>query len=631
VRWTFEDPLASIRPPRNQRSELPVRRGSLSLSRALPLLIGFALLDNYALTAQLPRGAGPSPAATSRQHPPDSTALVESLRRAQRRFERLRRHALPRRYAYSRGPCDETFGQFCYWDDDDDPRWEPEPEDEHVRATRESLITQLDRGARTLATDAWIAGQRVRYLVEFGRLEDAARATASCRAAPWWCTVLAAYVAHRATQFARSDSLFASGLGLMTETERCGWNDLGDLLDGALARRYRGLSCSERDSLNARIFWLSDPLYLVPGNERRTEHYARHVYHRLLEGTETPYDTRWGDDNLDLTRRYGWSEGWERSLSTSTAGRSTIVGRRRRSGEHFVPPSDVVESPSSIIEGSWPLDPERPRERYAPAYAHAFDELAGQIALFRRPGSAVVVAAFEVPRRMGTGRSDSIGTPTDADIALIASRDDQSGLLGVRRTVGGPTARLSLRMPSEEVLLSVETLNRTDSVAGRRRIWLDARPPAGDSLMVSDLLLVEAGTGLPATLDQAVALARPSARFVSGDSIGVFWEVHDLRSLTDARIVSLVVIKEGRGLLRRAVEWLGLAERDKPTIRLEWTDIPTGQRQPPGKAVTLRLPDDQRGRFTLRLEIAAADGRRTKVERQIWVAEQSPAGRAPDE
>jgi hypothetical protein len=500
-----------------------------------------------------------------------------------------------------------------------------------VRAARESLITLLDHGAATFAADTWIVGQRIRYLVDADRLEDAARATESCRAAPWWCTVLTAYVAHRATQFAQSDSLFDSALGLMPEAERCSWSDLGDLLDGALARQYRGLNCSERDSLNARIFWLSDPLYLVRGNERRTEHYARHVYHRLLEGTETPYDTRWGDDNLDLTRRYGWSEGWERSLSTSTAGQSTIVGRRRRSGEHFVPPSGLVEAPSSIIVGSWPLDPERPRERYAPAYAHAFEELTGQVALFRRPGEAIVVAAFEVPRQIGIGNSDSARASWGAEVALVASRDEQSGFLMVRRATEVPTARLALRMPSEGVLLSVEALNRTDSVAARQRVWLDARPPAGDSLMVSDLLMVETGAGLPTSLDEAIALARPSARFGSGDSIGVFWEVHDPLSLVDARVVSLVVVKEDRGFLRRAVEWLGLAERDKPSIRLAWSDPRTDPHQAPGDAVTLLLPDDQQGRFTVRLEIAAADGRRTTVERQIWVTKSSPTQRIPND
>ena len=287
-----------------------------------------------------------------------------------------------------------------------------------------------------------------------------------------WCAALAAYVAHRRTEFAESDSLFDLSLRLMPESERCSWSDLGELLDGALARRYRGLDCREREPLNARIFWLSDPLHVVPGNERRTEHYARHVYHRLLEGTETPYDTRWGNDNLDLTRRYGWSEGWEQALSTSTAGRQTIVGRRRRSGEHFVPPAKFVESPASIALETWQLDPERPRERYAPMYAHDFHELTPQIALFRRPGAAIVVAAFEVPRQTDTAGAERARTPPDIEVALAASRDEGSGLLLTRRTVEVPNARLALRMPSEGVLLSVEVLNRTDSIAGRWRSWL---------------------------------------------------------------------------------------------------------------------------------------------------------------
>lgn len=545
----------------------------------------------------------------------DSQSTRERLRRAQEDFERLRRRHLPRTLGYGGGPCDERIGRLCYWDDDD-PDWQPQPEVSRVALARDTFLTLLDSAAARYPSDGWILGQRVRYLTEVERLDEATAAVERCRADAWWCGVLSAFLAHLRQDFARADAQFAASLAAMPDTLRCAWTDLTEILDGGLASAYRRASCADREAQNERIFWLADPLYLVPGNERRSEHFARLVYDRLHDGTEIVSDMRWGEDNRELVLRYGWSEGWDQTRADPVSGTPTIIGRRRRGGEHFIPPPDFVTSPAEIGWDSWSLDPERPRERYAARDITTFDTLGAQVAVFRRQDAVVVVAALAVPER----QPDSAGTAPHAEVGLVATRDEGSGMLITRDTVASHEARLTLRMPAVPALLSVEALNRFDHVAARRRYWLETPQDPPGRFGVSDLLMLDRADLLPNTLDQAIALARTGTSFTQGDSINIFWELYGTAA-TEGRAVSLVVIKEDKGFLRRTAEWLGLADSDKPTIRLEWTDTAADHFRGYGRAVTLQLPEGQEGRFTIRLVATTPGGLSAVATKEIRIVE----------
>jgi hypothetical protein len=545
----------------------------------------------------------------------DSQSTRERLRQAQEDFERLRRRHLPRTLGYGGGPCDERIGRLCYWDDDD-PDWQPQPEVERVALARDTLLALLDSAAERYPGDGWILGQRVRYLTEVERLDEATVAVERCRADAWWCGALSAFLAHLRQDFAAADAQFAASLAAMPDTLRCEWTDLSEILDGELASTYRGASCGDRESQNERIFWLADPLYLVPGNERRTEHFARLVYDRLRDGTEIVSDLRWGEDNRELVLRYGWSEGWEQTRADPVSGKPSIIGRRRRGGEHFMPPPDFVTSPAEIGWDSWSLDPERPRERYAARAIATFDTLGAQIAIFRRQDAVVVVAALAVPER----QPDSAGAAPLAEVALAAMRDEGSGVLITRDTVASREARLSLRLPPMPVFLSVEALNRPDNIAARRRYWLEIPQDPPERFGVSDLLILDRVDQLPSTLDQAIQLARTGTSFTQGDSINIFWELYGTAA-TEGRVVSLVVTKEDKGFLRRTAEWLGLASSDRPTIRLEWTDTAADHLRGYGRAVTLQLPEGQEGRFTIRLVATTPDGQSAVATKEIRIVE----------
>ena len=180
-----------------------------------------------------------------------------------------------------------------------------------LREARHDLLAALDRAAAAAPGDAWIAGERVRFALDAGDTSRAMAAALACRAQTGWCTVLQAYVVYGRHEIQQADSMFQAAVVLLPAIERCAWTDLGILLDPDGAKAYAKVPCNRRDSVNARIWWLADPLYSEHGNERRAEHYARYVDLKL-RSTDTPSE-RWdlrdrggGQAVREMLIRYGW-------------------------------------------------------------------------------------------------------------------------------------------------------------------------------------------------------------------------------------------------------------------------------------------------------------------------------------
>ena len=146
-----------------------------------------------------------------------------------------------------------------------------------VRSARRDLLAQLDAAAVALPGDPFIAGQRVRFLVDQWEFDAALQVARDCRAVAWWCSALAGYVHASRNEVVRADSAFAAALAAMPPAEHCAWNDHHLVIAFESRDKYSDASCDKRDALNDRIWWLADPLFIEPGNERRVEQYVRLV------------------------------------------------------------------------------------------------------------------------------------------------------------------------------------------------------------------------------------------------------------------------------------------------------------------------------------------------------------------
>jgi hypothetical protein len=556
--------------------------------------------------------------------PADSVAVHKAARAAQAEFEFFRVAHLPWSRGESHwGRCDVVVGRFCFWFAED-PGWRPSPESPAIARARLALAGALDSLGALLPGDGWIAGQRVRYLVEAGDTGRALAAARDCRASAWWCDALAGYALDRARRYAPADSAFTAALAAMPPEQRCRWADLSDVLDG-LRGAYRKLQCTDRDSLARRIWWLADPLYLVPGNERRSEHFARRVIATLQQDARSAYDVRWGHDLDQLTLRYGWPIAWERERPEpyEIGAPTHILSHNDPRSWHFLPPARFVESPAAIRPGAWNLKPDRPRSSYEPPYATAFHELPHQLAVFRRGDSIVVVAGYDVRAPEDSARrADRIRR---VQAALVLQRGPDVPRLMVGSTGSAPAGVLLALAPAESTLVSLETLDTADSThAARARFWLPVTPAGGVALSDPLLFRVERPDSLPLSLGDAVGLALGSPRLSPGERVGVFWETYGLASHPEPFRVTLTVAREGEGLLQRIVAWAGLARHDDRYVSLGWEEPSHPEAVVYPRALALSLPEAGPGRYRLDITLQMHGQPIARSTRELEIAEHEP-------
>lgn len=556
---------------------------------------------------------------------PDSAALLREARAAQAGFERRRVTFIPMTHWGGSGTeCDERLGRMClrFGRGSD---WEPPPEREEVRVLRQELLKTLAEIGSEVPGDDWVLGQRVHYLGEAGLWDEAEELARRCGGATsWWCAALLGYVLHVQERFPDADRAFQEALNGMPEDDADRWQDLGRLLDQEGARLYRRLDGTERRALQERIWALADPLLLVPGNDRKMEHFARHVESEIRSDARNPYNLRWGRDLAEITIRYGSEYGWERERpGWNLQEGPQVVGRFHPRSRGFLPPGDYLENPSSLPPGRWTVDERRTRARHAPSYAPRIHALEPQVARFRRGDSVHVVASWRV-----TAFQDFEGGPWDvppegeylSGLFLIPvgprSALEPASDVPAQRVRTGPEGQLTLTAPQGDWVLSLETLHTEAKRAWRARMGVPAETLPPGVVALSDLLLTE-----PLPEDSAKELgdvikgALPGVEVPKGEGLGVAWEVYGLTRADGELRFRITLDPAGRGLLRRAGERIGLVESEPPLV-LSWEE---GGADPPGpvfRAVTLDLAALDPGEYELRLELDLT-GRTPAVARRM--------------
>lgn len=545
----------------------------------------------------------------SREARRDSAAVLGQARTAQSTFERFRFQRLPRTQAHGGGKCDVTVGRFCYRFSDHEQGDEPPPEPPAITERRLELVTVLAGAAAALPGDGWIAGQRIRYLLEAGDEPGAIAAARECRAERWWCAALEGLALHAAERFPDAEQAFDTALREMDAEERARWTDVEVLLEPDDQRAWRVAPPEERERLARRVWWLADPLWSRPGNDRLTEHYARWTMHHVLQRSRRVDQVRWADDLRVLLLRYGWLTAWERyePLFYASSENASAVGYHAPRSWEFIPPLATAADPALLRGDEWPLsEPEPTVTRYTPEYARHIMALPHQMAAFPRPGGAVVVAGYALSE-------DSL--PPDPRLhAELVAMDDAGG-----RSASSPwqptafSGSLIVEVPGSGSVVSLELREDSTRSVARQRQAVAWDPDA----RVSDLLLLAHAEARPTELMEAARFARGSAVVAPGERVGVFWEMYRVQA-SDSLEVRVGLIPGTAVWGRRRLEALGIVEAAR-TMRLGWIE---GVEAGPivGRSLAVSIPADLRpGDYTLEVTVRAPGQAPATARRPITV------------
>jgi hypothetical protein len=531
---------------------------------------------------------------------PDNSA-ARAARSAQQRFESLHRTRLPvdwRGGGASR--CDARIGRYCYWYDSTESA--PVAEPSGITRERDRLIAILDSAARRTPRDGWIAGQRVRYLLDAGRADSAMLAARECDSERWWCSALLGLASHVGENYDVADSAFAAALDAMPPASRCEWQDIRELLPRSLANELSRTDCAERGRLTDRLLILAQPLWATPGHDWRTEIYARRTMAFLLERASNP-QMSWGDDSRELMMRYGWSEWYTKSDAIGLYSAPAITGHDREPSYNVFP--DVASIRSVRLDSSmWTLRAQFATSRYSPRSLARLGALRHQLARFPRGDSLLLVARYAT-------RDTALERDSLSALLLALQRDTLRRDSLHRSTTHSAT--LILVVPSDEMVASIEVIGKHSKHAERARYSVDPLPRHGSAVM-SDVLLFD-----PQAADESfggvIAAALPDVRVAARAPIGVYWEIQGVPS--GPATMSLTVEPVHVGLARRLATRFRLARELSP-VRLRWQaiiDSAAGQR------VTIRLPDNARGSYRLVLTMQQGGGDALTTARLIEVVQ----------
>ena len=539
--------------------------------------------------------AAQTTATTKAVSPADSVRILKRAKAAQVRFEARRRFLAPFNYHDTDGPC-EHIGRFCVRHTGEALSDIPS-EPAATARERQKFLSSLAAAASGLPADSWITGQRIRYLIEAGDDSAALAVAASCTADVWWCDALRGLALHADGNFAHAEQAFTRSLAEMPRRTRCDWTDLSLLLEDEALDSYRKLDCDVRQKANTRIWWLSDPLFITPGNERRTAHYARLTWARIEKDGANGFGMPWGDDMQEIIVRYGWAEKWTVLPPTTTAliySQPSYVAHEREPNFHFVPAVSYDGPLDAIGDSAWNLADDRPHESYAPEEITAFERIEPQISRFRRADSTLIVAAFDVG-------ADSLLSAAPVRSALVIAPDDTTRFSIAVLDSAAKRDVISIATVARPILLGLELLSPDRHTAARWRSALSPITVDSTAPSLSDLLLFDVTDSLATDLTGALMTAIGTPALSHDKKIGVYWETYGSSPKDSALAITLSIIPLSSGLLTRAMQALGIVHRREP-VNIRWAQSAAGAAIA-AQSMLLDLSQVPRGRYELRLEV----------------------------
>jgi hypothetical protein len=566
---------------------------------------------------------GPSPA--------DSADLLREARNAQGLFERRRVQHSPWSRWSGAGPCDERVGRFCIRfgsddPDDDRPSWTPPPDPPEVVEAREELLATLSRIAGQIPGDAWVAGQRVAYLAEVDEWEATLEAAALCEAEGWWCRGLQGFALHGLGRIEEAEAVFRQVLDDLPERERDRWEDPSLLTEIELYRELNRLDGEEEAKARDRVWTLSDPLFIVPGNAVWTEHMARRVLAEIRADARNGHGMGWADDMTQLLVRYGPVVAYERLLQPlHQIGPPPVLGRYDGTARHLVPLAEAVRSPSTSEPDHWRTDRRHARSRHAPPFAPRIHRLDADLTRFRRGDDLLLVASWEAP-------DEAVG---GSALYLVDVADDAMTRYRFEAPFTGEAQGVGMgRVPAGGYLVSLEILDPEEREAWRTRAGVELPPVPRGVIALSDLLVMqtpeteglselEEGAEPDLTLEALVHREHSSLRLRPAPT-EVIWEVYGLEDGTDRLRFELEAVEADRGLLRRAGEALRILSSPSP-VRIGWEEGVDSAQLRNGaylRRVVIDLTGRDSGTYELTLTLTPPGRTPTVVTRRIELVDE---------
>ncbi len=447
------------------------------------------------------------------------------------------------------------------------------------------FLERLKRAAMDEPAEPYPIAQAVYAHTRLRRTATAVDLAMECSSVEWWCDLLRGLAHHRQGMPERAEEYFRRGLPGADQELACRLAGVGELLRGRDRSAYDALDCASRTEFESRFWWLADPMFSMPGNDRWTEHISRRfelvLHEPVLWVTRGRHPVA---HEVSVVRR-GQNDSWSRKPGQP---QERWAGKRA-ARYRFTPASALVDGLRTL---SYELDAGLDDEGYTPATYGPVLELPAQFARFRQGDSLLVAAA-----------TDLAGIPLGPSRTVFVASDAPESFPVVLGPVSGQARPVfAATLAPEPVVISVEAMD-DDRGAGRTRRGL--LPLSASGLVLSDVLLVGTGNAeLPESRDEALALMFGKTALPTVDEVSIYWEVYGVDEGRPMQI-AISLTGGGRGLLTRILRGVGIMA-ETGAAEVSWTEPASGSVHP--MALSLDLSGLDAGDYELRIDLSAGDG-----------------------
>lgn len=489
--------------------------------------------------------------------------------------------------------CNADEGELCFGGD---------PEDQDCRVVRcrepediDRFLTELAEATRSQPGDALAIGHAVYAYARLGDFEHALALAGECAVASWWCELLLGMVHDRAGRPSEAESRFRAALHGADTALASRLLGIGELLGDADRSEYWRLAGGNRADFEQRFWWLTNPMWSIPGNDRWTAHIRRRfelvLHEQLLVAIGAGHSSR----HESYVVRRGHEDSWSSASMPAPRWTSMQAARYR-----FTPVSAIVEGLGAL---RFDIEADRTDERYTPGSYGPIFQVPAQFARFREGDSLVVAAAANLDE----------APLAEPQTVLLVSDGPGSFPVGLHATPGDTRPIFAPVVANGPVAVGIESLDehRTAARARGGLLALDS----GRLVLSDPLLVTPAGTDLPENRDAAVARMLGTTTIEAGDELAVYWEVYGAVVAWPLR-VSLSIEGDRPGLLTRTLR--ALRFRSAPPVPVvTWTQTATMATEPMALAVDIAKLDA--GEYTLKIEVSGPDGSVAESERHFRV------------
>ncbi len=430
---------------------------------------------------------------------------------------------------------------------------------------------------------------------------------------------------------------FDRGLALMGPEDRRPYESVTFLLDEEGTRRYAELDSMAIAEYERSLWARSDPLHLVPGNERRMEHVARVARAELNFGDPELGLAGWRSARGEVYIRYGEPEHiWmiaEGNPGKQAGGRTILWNYRLDAPSFIFTRTAGYRSTRFDLASNTALYVKELVETGAASVfrsraVNRWVTIPTQIVRFRgsRPDLVEVVAfSTAPPDSFQLFAGDSVAT---AMYVFTANYGDSARL---ERTLSGAESGnllYQLELPAGDWDYSIEALAAGSKVAGRERGSISVAPFRRVGLSASDLLVADALIPRVAEphgwKDFSIAASRDLS-FARGEPVHLYFEIYgltpDFEGLSRYTLDLVVEDAERRGIGARVLRGLGSvlrgSEREPRVTFLRETEP---RDRAASEYLSIALDDAEPGRYRIGIRVTEAlTGQSVELSRDVTI------------